>query len=253
VKEILVRQRFTSPWWAIFSVFGFSFTACGPNEVDLGNMESAPEVETDRVDSAAQPNVSSDTPREGLAETVTEIDQSSPSVNSEVQITYVVKAVRPGAELSVELLQDLSATSHRPGDTFNAAVTVPLVEDNMVVVPVNSLVRGEITAVQAPGGSGQEAIITVHFIDVMFNGEYFPISASVVEATPTGADVNAGRTLGRVIGGNTHETVVGAVVGAATGTAINLATTESAPVLQEGSILRLRLNERFVVRFPQGG
>ena len=220
--------------------------------MDLGNVESAPEVEAADIDDT-QPKISSETQTEELAETVREADQANPSVNSEVQIVYITKAVRSGAELSVELLEDLSPTSHRPGDTFNASVTVPLIEDNTVLVPVNSLVRGEVTAVQATGGSDQEAIIKVHFIDVMFNGEYFPISVSVVEANPVGLDVNADRTLGRVIGGNTYETVVGAVVGAAKGTAISLAITESAPVLQEGSVLRLRLNERFVVRFPQGG
>ena len=236
----------------ICTIFVFWFAACGSNEVDLGNVESAPEVEAADIDDT-QPKISSETQTEELAETVREADQANPSVNSEVQIVYITKAVRSGAELSVELLEDLSPTSHRPGDTFNASVTVPLIEDNTVLVPVNSLVRGEVTAVQATGGSDQEAIIKVHFIDVMFNGEYFPISVSVVEANPVGLDVNTDRTLGRVIGGNTYETVVGAVVGAAKGTAISLAITESAPVLQEGSVLRLRLNERFVVRFPQGG
>lgn len=252
MKERLVRQKFTMSLKLICTIFVFWFAACGSNKVDLGNVESAPEVEAADIDDT-QPKISSETQTEELAETVREADQANPSVNSEVQIVYITKAVRSGAELSVELLEDLSPTSHRPGDTFNASVTVPLIEDNTVLVPVNSLVRGEVTAVQATGGSDQEAIIKVHFIDVMFNGEYFPISVSVVEANPVGLDVNADRTLGRVIGGNTYETVVGAVVGAAKGTAISLAITESAPVLQEGSVLRLRLNERFVVRFPQGG
>lgn len=252
MSERLVRQRFISPWRVIFTVFGFWFAACGRNEADTGNVELAPEVEVARTDSA-QPEVSSEGRLEGLTGTVTETDQFPPSVMSEVQITYVTKAVRSGAELAVELLQDLSTKSNRPGDKFKAAVTVPLLEDNMVVVPVNSLVRGEVTAVQASGGSGQEAIIKVRFIDVMFNGEYFPMSASVVEVNRAGEDVGTARTLGRVIGGNTQETVVGAVVGATAGTAINLVTTESDAVLTEGSILRLRLDERLVVRFPQGG
>ena len=42
-------------------------------------------------------------------------------------------------------------------------------------------------------------------------------------------------------------------VGAAEGTVISLATTGSVPALQEGSVLKLRLTERLVVRFPQGG
>ena len=252
MKERSVRQKFTMALKLICTAFGFWFAACGSNKVDLGNVESAPEVEAANINDT-QPKTSSEAQTEELPETVTETDRSMLSGNSEVQIVYITKAVRPGAELSVELLEDLSPTSHRPGDMFNAAVTVPLIEDNTVLVPINSLVRGEVTAVQATGGSDQETIIKVHFIDVMFNGEYFPISVSVVEANPAGLDVNTDRTLGRVIGGNTYETVVGAAVGAAEGTAISLATTESTPVLQEGSVLRLRLNERLVVRFPQGG
>ena len=187
MKERSARRRFTIPCPIICTVFGFWFAACGSNKVDLGDMESASEIEVANIDEA-QPNISSEAQAEELAATVIGTDQSNPSVNSEVQIIYVTKAVRSGAELSVELLQDLSPTSHRPGDTFNAAVKVPLIEDGMVLVPVNSLVRGKVTAVQATGGSGQEAIIKVHFIDVMFNGEYFPISVSVVEAIAAGSN-----------------------------------------------------------------
>lgn len=185
----------------------------------------------------------------------------------EPEIRYVDLVARAGSELEIELRQELSTKTNQPGDRFTASVVRPLVDGNLVIVPVNSIVHGEVTAVQKSGGSGQEAIIKVTFHDVMFNGERWPLSASVVQATPEtegrystgdkaariGAGAVAGAILGRVIGGNTKGTVIGAAVGAAAGTAITLATEDVDAVLPEGSLLRLRLDEPLTVTIPDSG
>lgn len=182
---------------------------------------------------------------------------------------YIETVASVGSELEIEMLQALSTGTNRPGDRFTAAVVRPLIDANRVIVPLNARVRGEVTALQKSGGSGQEAIIKVSFIDVSFNGETWPLSASVVEANPEtqgrlstgdkaariGAGAAAGAILGRIIGGNTRGTVIGAAVGAAAGTAITLATEDVDAVLPEGSVLRLRLDEPLVIRVvdPEGG
>lgn len=182
----------------------------------------------------------------------------------EPEIRYVTLTASTGAELEIELLEQLSTRSNQPGDKFQASVTTPLIDGGKVIVPFNSLVRGEVTAVQRSGGSGQEAIIKIRFIDVFFGGVAYPITASVVQATPQsqgslstgdkaariGAGAVAGAILGRVIGGNSKGTVIGAAVGAAAGTAITLATEDADAVLAAGSILRLRLDEPLEIRLP---
>lgn len=171
---------------------------------------------------------------------------------------------RPGAEFEIELRQPLSTRTNRPGDRFTASVFSPLVDGSRVIVPTAAIVRGEVTAVQKSGGQGQQAIIKIAFLDVSFNGETWPLSATVVEATPEtegrystgdkaariGAGAVAGAILGRVIGGNARGTVIGAAVGAAAGTAITLATEDVDAVLAEGSVLRLRLDEPLTVEVP---
>ncbi len=192
--------------------------------------------------------------------------QATPSAEPEAapEMQFVLLTAPAGSELEVELLEEISTGSNRPGDRFTASITRPVIEGDMILVPVNSLVHGEITAVQKSGGSGQEAIIKLRFLDVFFNGETWPMSASVVEANPetrgrystgdkaarAGAGAVAGGILGRIIGGNTKGTVIGAAVGAAAGTAITLATEDVDAVLAKGSILRLRLDEPLVFRIP---
>lgn len=181
-----------------------------------------------------------------------------------VQIT-----AQPGAELQIELSQELSTKDNAPGDRFTASVVSPLVDGSRVVVPTGAVVRGEVTAVQKSGGQGESAIIKVAFLDVTFNGETWPIAATVVEATPEtegrystgdkaariGAGAAAGAILGRIIGGNAKGTVIGAAVGAAAGTAITLATEDVDAVLPQGSTMRLRLDEPLTVTLvdPLGG
>ncbi|MCG8469622.1 MAG: hypothetical protein MJB57_15690 [Gemmatimonadetes bacterium] len=190
--------------------------------------------------------------------------QVEPEPEPEPVIQYLTLTASPGSELEVELLETLSTRDNRPGDRFEAAVTRPLIDGGLVLVPVNSLVRGEVTAVQRSGGSGEEAIIKVTFHDVFFHGESWPMSASVVEASPRsegnlstgdkaariGAGAVVGGILGRVIGGNSKGTVIGAAVGAAAGTAITLATEDADAVLELGSIMRLRLDAPLVIRLP---
>lgn len=176
---------------------------------------------------------------------------------------------QPGAEFQIELRQELSTRTNAPGDRFTASVVSPLVDGSRVVVPSAAVVRGEVTAVQKSGGQGEAAIIKVAFLDVSFNGGTWPLSATVVEATPEtegrystgdkaariGAGAAAGAILGRIIGGNAKGTVIGAAVGAAAGTAITLGTEDVDAVLPQGSTMRLRLDEPLTVTVadPLGG
>jgi len=168
---------------------------------------------------------------------------------------------QPGAELEIELRQELSTKTNAPGDRFTASVVTPLVDGSRVVVPNGAVIRGEVTAVQKSGGQGEAAIIKIAFLDVTFNGETWPIAATVVEATPEtegrystgdkaariGVGAAAGAILGRIIGGNAKGTVIGAAVGAAAGTAITIVTEDVDAVLPQGSTMRLRLDEPLTV------
>ena len=169
-----------------------------------------------------------------------------------------------GTEFRVELRQELSTKNNQPGDRFTASVIEPLIDGSRVIVQSGAIVRGEVTAVQKSGGQGEAAIIKIAFYEVSFDGETYPLSASVVEANPEtegrystgdkaariGGGAVAGAILGRVLGGNSRGTIIGAAVGAAAGTAITLATEDVDAVLPAGSEMRLRLDEPLTVTVP---
>jgi len=172
-----------------------------------------------------------------------------------------------GSEMEAVLLQELSTKTNQPGDRFTLRVTQPLLDNNRVVVQRNARIRGEVTAIQRSGGRGQDAVIKVSLIDISLLGDTWPLSATVVQATPTtkgrystgdkaariGAGAVAGAILGRVLGGNSKGTVLGAAVGAAAGTAITLGTEDVDAVLPEGSVFHLRLDEPLTVTYPDSG
>lgn len=179
------------------------------------------------------------------------------------EMTYTMVTVQTGAELEVELLDPIRPDDLRPGDALQFGVTRPLIENNMVLVPLNSLINGEITAVEAAaddeaGGDGERVMVNVRFVDVFFNGESWPISASVVEIMPgLGGGAAAGgvarMNLGRVLAGGRQGAVAGAAAGAVGGSAILLAADGEEPALPVGTILRLRLDEPLVFGLPNIG
>jgi len=178
-------------------------------------------------------------------------------------MTYTMVTVQAGAELEVELLDPIRTGDLRPGDAVKFGVTRPLIENRMVLVPLNSLINGEITAVEAAaeGGDGDEAgrdgegaMVKVHFVDVFFNGESWPMSASVVEVMPgPGGGAAAGVNLGRVLAGGRRSAVAGAAAGAVRGSAILLEGDGAGSALPVGTILRLRLDEPLVFGLPNVG
>lgn len=171
--------------------------------------------------------------------------------------SLVEVSIRAGAELEIELIDPILAGERRPGDRFRAGVVRPLIENDMILVPLNSLVEGEITALEM-SREGGEALLKIRFVDVFFNGRAWPMAASVVavgaaELGTLATDGQPEPILGRVIGGGRRGIVAGAAAGVAPGTAILLATEEgggAGPGLRAGAILRLRLDEPLVIGLP---
>jgi hypothetical protein len=162
-----------------------------------------------------------------------------------------------GANVAVTLNETLSTRTNGPGDGFTATLQEAVLSgDGQVVIPAGATVRGRITQVQKSGRVGETAIMNLAFESVSFDGDTYPLQASVVRANPeresresTGEQVGkvaagaaAGAILGRVLGKNTSSTVKGAVIGAAAGTAIAMGTADVDAVLRSGSTMTIRLD-----------
>lgn len=173
-----------------------------------------------------------------------------------------VRSVAGGATFEVRLNQELSTRHNRIGDLFSATLLDDLTDGRLVLVPAGALIVGEVTAVEESGSHGKTAIINLAIQEVSFDGESYPIAASILEANPEtrsrsstaskaakiGGAAAAGAILGRVIGGDALGTIIGTAVGGAAGTAIVLGTDDVDAVLPRGSRMLLRLDAPLQMR-----
>ncbi len=166
------------------------------------------------------------------------------------------RSIAGGTTFDVTLNQELSTRTSQVGDLYSATLVQPLTDGRLVIVPAGATVLGQVTVVQKSGGQGQQAVLNLSIHEVSFDGETYPLQASIVEANPEtrsrsstgekaakiGGAAVAGAILGRIIGGNATGTIIGTAVGGAAGTAIVLGTEDVDAVLPRGSRMTLRLD-----------
>ncbi len=177
--------------------------------------------------------------------------------------SYEEVGVAQGTQLVVTLNQELSTKNNAVGDVWSATVQEPITKGRRVIIPAGAKVVGEVTAVQESKGSGQPAVLKLTVDELSFDGQRYPIKASVIEANPetkgrqsTGekaAKIGGGGALGAIVGGvisgSATGAIIGGAIGAAAGTAITLGTEDVDAVLPKGSVMKLQVDRRFTVRF----
>ena len=182
--------------------------------------------------------------------------QSAPDHSPE----YETITVPRGTEFEATLNEELSTKHNQVGDRFTATLDQPLTDGRRVLLPAGARIHGEVTAVGKSRDSGEKELrVAVNTISVY--GNSYTIEATITEARARKKGASAGSTalkigggavvgaiLGRVIGGDTKGTLIGAAIGAVAGTAIALGTQGSDAIIDEGSVLRFRLDEPLSVQ-----
>lgn len=166
-----------------------------------------------------------------------------------------------GTEFDATLNQELSTKHNEVGDRFTATLDQPVTDGRRVLMPAGATVHGEVTAAGKSRDSGEKELrVTVNAIAAY--GNTYPIDATITAARAReksssstgstalkiGGGAVAGAILGRVIGGDAKGALIGAAAGAVVGTAIALGTRGSEAVIDQGSVLRIRLDEPLVIR-----
>jgi len=171
-------------------------------------------------------------------------------------------SVGQGTRFQVTLDQELSTKFSAVGDLFTTTTVAPLMDGDNVVIPAGTKIRGEVTQAQKSGGSGKPAILTVKFENFTVDGQTYPISLSITEATvetvgrddtgdkalKIGGGAAAGALIGQLIGKNTGATIAGAVVGAAAGTGLLMATVDVDAIIREGTQMTVETDAAVTVR-----
>ncbi|MCC7417608.1 MAG: hypothetical protein IT176_10745 [Acidobacteria bacterium] len=154
-----------------------------------------------------------------------------------------------GTELDVLLQDPLSSKSSRVEDRVEATTAVDLREDDRVLVPAGSMMRGTVTSVDPATRLDRKGSLTVVFDQITVHGRTYPMRATVTQAieskgirgetTKIGAGAGVGAILGGIIGG-----VKGALAGILIGAGGTIAATEGKDVeLPPGTTLRVRLDQ----------
>jgi TolA-binding protein len=180
-----------------------------------------------------------------VATTFTKADAPRIAAQAPVQSTLEVPV---GTEMDVRLTDSLDSGKASVEDRFEATTLADVLVGGRLAIPAGSVMRGVVTAVDPATRTNRTARMTVSFDQVTVNGQAHPIRGTVTEAIQgsgmkgevgrVGAGAGAGALIGGLLGG-----VKGALVGVAIGGAGTLAATEGKEVrLQQGSVLRVRLD-----------
>jgi hypothetical protein len=159
-----------------------------------------------------------------------------------------------GTELDVRLQTSLSSGTAQVEDRFSATTMVDLGQNDRVLIPAGSTLRGVVSAVNKAGRIDRKGGLTLAFDRITVNGREHPVRATVTgalesegvrgEAGRIGAGAGVGAILGGILGG-----FKGALAGILIGGGGTIAATEGKDVeLPVGTVLRIRLDTAIDLR-----
>lgn len=184
-------------------------------------------------------------------------------------VTYVPfnpNDLRTGTNLSVRLKEALSTRDTEAGTPFTATVRMDVYNDNTVVIPAGSELRGRVLHVSQGHHFGLHASMRLHADTIVLpDGTAYHVDADVIESYAPGTDANDEGSVvatthytkdaiqyggavgtGAVVGGVVAGPVgagAGALVGAGAETTHLLLQSPQAANLPKGSVLIFSLNE----------
>jgi hypothetical protein len=120
-------------------------------------------------------------------------------------------AIRPGTFVNVRIDQELSSDKNRPGDSFTATLTQPIIVNGIVVAQRGQTIGGRIGEAQKAGRVEGVSRLGLQLTDLtLVDGQQLPIESQFIS-------VNGGTSHGRDAGAIGGTTALGAAVGAAAG------------------------------------
>jgi ribosomal protein L15 len=159
-----------------------------------------------------------------------------------------------GQEVDVRIERELNSATAQVEDRFTATTVVDLYQDNTVLIPAGSTLRGVISSVNKATRTDRKGSLTVAFDQITINGRAYPIRGTVTQAIESegikgeagkiGAGAGVGAILGGILGG-----AKGALLGILIGGGGTIAATEGKDVVvPASSILRVKFEQPIVLR-----
>ena len=173
------------------------------------------------------------------------IVQNPPAASSENGAAPESVTVPAGTKIPLTLKQGISTKNAHVGDPVYAQTAFPITQNDQIVIPAGTFVRGEIQRVQRPGHVKGRAELLMSFNSLIYPNGYTVVLPGAVHGTPGSEDndvkgeegtIQGGSTKGKDVGRIAETTIPGAAIGAiagsgkgaaigaGTGAAIGLAT-----------------------------
>lgn len=176
-------------------------------------------------------------------------------------VTYTDLTVPADTLVAVQFLDTISSNVNVAGDSFSVSVVDPIMVGGVAAIDQGSVVFGNILEVVPSKKIGAGAKMNMEFTRVMLpSGEEYPLSAVFTDtaagakkkdAATIGGSAAGGALLGRIVGHKKGDeaggTTIGAVVGAAVGTAIAAKNVNDPVVIEQGTVVTLRLDGPVIV------
>ena len=153
--------------------------------------------------------------------------------------------VPAGTKIPLTLKQGITTKNAHAGDPVYAQTAFPITQNDQVVIPAGTFVRGEIQRVQRPGHVKGRAELLMSFNSLIYPNGYTVILPGAVHGTPGSQEndvkgqegtiqggSNKGKDAGKIATGSIAGAAIGAIagdgkgaaIGAGTGAALGLAT-----------------------------
>jgi hypothetical protein len=255
---------------------GSSVAACaGEEKVDIETVPVGAEVAVTRQDGGvvqgALTELSSETvkvsssvgvrevPRKEIAE-VQIVDAAVPAPPLPEIAKFREYTLPAGTELVVRLTTAVSSASSRVEDRVEATVTNAVTQGDTTVVPEGSILKGEVTAVEAAGKVKGRASLALRFRSLTIDGHDEPYAVVLgmsqlapatkkADAAKIGIPAAAGGIIGGILGGK-KGAITGVVIGGGAGTAVVLTTAGEEIDLGTGTVLTMTLDQPVDIRVP---
>jgi hypothetical protein len=169
-----------------------------------------------------------------------------------------------GTTLDVEMVTPLDTRTTNVGDKIEAKLASPITRDGVVLAEAGARVSGEVTDVQRASkhkSKEDRASLALEFNTIETvdgpkrlhatvanaEGKLIAKSTSTRDKLLIGGGALAGAIAGKVAGGSTKSTIIGAVGGAAVGTGAVLMTKGHELAIEEGAKVSLKVDQPITI------
>lgn len=162
-----------------------------------------------------------------------------------------------GTDIQVRVNQDLGSKISRPGDTFSATVSHPVVVNGQVVIPQDSQAEGLVVDAKPLGRFAGGARLVLRLERVRVGNHSFPVMTSSIASVEkgkgrrTGIMAGGGAGLGALIGGlagGGKGALIGALAGAGAGTAGSAFTGNKNILIPAETLLTFRTDQSITMQ-----